>query len=304
MDLQIKQLIKGQKLVTLSPDNTVEEALNLFHQHRITSAPVLQDNKSSKGLIDVLDLLSFLVKTSTKPLTDTFMGESRKLTTDDMTMLRKRAKDFKLAAVGELVDWSERNPFMTLIEDQTVKDALEIFSNGIHRIVVLKREDNDISGILSQTNVVNSLILHGKLSQFKSSVDKVENKTTKLISVPQENLAIDSFLKMDSNNLSSLAVVDAQGKLIGNLSAADLRVAALDFNLLLRSTRDFLAIVRKEENKPVDFIVSCQPKSSLHDAVKKMNEYKCHRIYMVDNDNKPLAVISLTDIIKELYTHA
>jgi len=256
------------------------------------------------GLVSVLDLLAFLVKTSTKILVDDQSGESRSLTTDDMRMLRKRAKDFNLETVKELVDYSKKNPWIVLYDDQTVSDAMVTFSQNIHRVILFKRDSNKMLGILTQTDLVR-FMAEAEKTQFLIPVFHMKNKTEKLVTVSQANLAFDSFLKIFNHGLSSVAVLNHLGQLIGNLSAADLRLAAQDFTLLLRSTKDYLSLVRKVEGKPSGFTVVCSPETSLQKCVESMASQKVHRIYLVDNDQKPLGVISFTDILRELYsTHA
>jgi CBS domain-containing protein len=301
MEQQLKELISGQKLVTLSPDETVESAFYKLSSNGITSAPVLLNNKSIEGLVDMLDLMTFLVKVCTKTLTDTFVGESRKLTTDDMAMIRKRSTDLRLAAVKELVDYSQRNPLIRLYEDQTVREALDLFAmKGIHRVLIVKR-DETIAGILSQVTLLSALMKDSSLSQFKSNVGDLKNKTENLITVPQHELAIDSFMKMHENNLSSLGVVNHLGHLIGNLSAADLNEALDNFTKLLRSTIDYLSPLRKAQGRNVDFVLSVSPNISLFEAFQMMHKERVHRIYLTNEEKKPQVVISFTDILREIY---
>jgi len=292
-------MIAAQKLIPLLPDETVESCLAKLAEFHITAAPVLEN----VGLVGVLDLLAFLVKTSTKILVDDVSGESRNLTTDDMRMLRKRAKDFKLGKVQDLIDYSKKNPWVYLFDDQTVADAMVTFSQGIHRVILFKRDSNKMLGILTQSDVVRFLAEEQK-TQFEIPVSHLKNKTEKLITVSQSTLAFDSFLKIHDNGLSSVGVLNHLGQLIGNLSAADLRLAAKDFTLLLRSTKDYLSLVRKVEGRPSGFTVVCSTDTPLQKCVESMGAQKVHRIYIVDADQKPQAVISFTDILREIYTHA
>jgi predicted transcriptional regulator len=301
MDTALRNLIQNQKLIHLLPDETVESAFEKLYHHRITCAPILENKQSIIGLVDILDLMTYLVKVCTKPLTDTYVGESRKITTDDMSMIRKRSADFRLASVKDVVDYSKRNPILFLFEDQTVRDALDAFaSQGVHRLVLRKKESLEITGILSQTNVVQALANDSSFQKFQSSVGDLKNKTENLVTVGQHELAIDAFIKMHENSLSSVAIIDHLGHLSGNLSAADLNGAMDNFTKLLRSTHDYIGAIRKEQGRQVDFVASIAPKTSLYDAVQMMNKQRIHRVYTVDEQKKPLAVISFTDILKEM----
>jgi predicted transcriptional regulator len=102
MNTKVGDLIRDQKLIVLSPNQTVHEALSIFNQHQIISAPII-DNNNVLGFIDILDILAFLVKVSAKMMHDTEAGDSHSLSTDDMKMLSRRSKEFKLTQVGDLI---------------------------------------------------------------------------------------------------------------------------------------------------------------------------------------------------------
>jgi CBS domain-containing protein len=284
----------------------VESALHKLNSFRITSGPVLENNKNILGLLGVEDLMAFLVKICTKTLIGTKIGESKKLTTDDPDMVIQRTNQFKLSSVKELIDYSQKNPYVTLYEDQTAKEAMEIFgSKGIHRIVLLKKSDDTISGILSQTNLVLALANEPSLKQCQAPVSEMKNKTTGIVTVSENELTINAYIKMDENNVSSLAVVNQYGQLAGNLSGSDLRdhfdlVLGETFAKLLKPVKDWLHPIRKSQGRAGNFVLSCSPETSLQEAVLLMAKERVHRIYTVDRENFPLAVISTTDIVREM----
>jgi len=216
-------------------------------------------------------------------------------------MLRKRSKEYCLTKVQEVIDFSNKNPFVKLFDDQAVKEALEPFSHGIHRILIMKRDSNMIVGVLSQVDVVKFCV-QCERKEFEKPVSQLKHKTENLVTVPQESTSFDSFVTMREKGLSSVGVLNHLGQLIGNLSAADLRMCAKDLSLLLRSTKDYLKMIRKAEGKPDDFIVACSPETTLMKAGEMMAREKVHRIYMIDPNKKPIAVISFTDIVKEIFT--
>jgi CBS domain-containing protein len=303
-DTQLHTFVKDRPVIWISSDETVESALRKLLDHKITGAPVLDGDRKVKGFVDYLDLMAFLVKTCTKPLTDVIQGESRKLTTDDMGMMKLRSKEFRMSKVLDTIlsgDFeSERSSHMIMYEDQDVREAIKAFSSGIHRILLLKRQNNQIAGILSQVDLLSALAQDPKMKQFQRPIGELQNKTTKLLMVPASNTAIDSFIYMYDNRLSSIAMVNEhKDRLLGNLSAADLRGAMDDFNLLLRSTMDYLGYSYKQSGRELG-VVYAPPNTSLHQAIMMMQQYHIHRIYLAEQDMKPQAVISFTDMAKEL----
>jgi len=48
--------------------------------------------------------------------------------------------------------------------------------------------------------------------------------------------------------------------------------------------------------------VVCSPNTNLNEVIDKFNKSGVHRIYVVDSDNKPLNVITLTDVLNVFTT--
>jgi len=218
-----------------------------------------------------------------------------------MKMMMKRQRDFRLKHVGELIDFSKRNPFVTMDKNTTIRDAIETFSKEIHRIAVTSNKE--MIGMLSQSDFItylaNDLM---KFEKFKElTIKDCNNKTTDVLCVPEEMIAIDSFLTMYQKGKSSIAIT-RNGKLCGTLSASDIRVAniAFDISKLLKSTHDFMKEGRQTKGKDAECLVSCTIHATLAEVVHKMNKEMVHRVFIVDQAMKPLGVLSITDLMKEL----
>jgi CBS-domain-containing membrane protein len=123
-DIRLRDIVSPRKVVTVSGNQTAQDVLNLLSMHHISAVPVMNDDhRAVMGFVDVLDILAFLVKTSSKPLSDTGVGESRSLTTDDLLMIHKRTKDFKMAQVTELIGKIESvnfSPIFRPIEKKSI----------------------------------------------------------------------------------------------------------------------------------------------------------------------------------------
>jgi len=309
MEVQIKDLLPTRNLIILSDNDTVADALTKFNQNRISSAPVIGygGKHDILGFVDVLDLLTFLVKVSTKTLTTTSYGESRSLTTDDMRLIMKRNKDFKVSAVRDLIDLSRRNPFHRVRQDTSVRDIIRLFSQGIHRVAVMDVADERLIGVLSQSDVMKFVLSNmDKFSGFKGDreMSKISfmTPTNNMVSVKDNIPAIDAFLKMHENGISAISIVDNNNNLIGTLSASDLKMIDVqnDFNILIRPLREFTSDLRKAQKKSENFMVACPPNSTLRDAMKMMSGEHVHRIFVVDNNKKATGVVSLTDFFKDI----
>jgi len=58
--------IMTSPIITLSPDNTVEQAFNLFYKHKFRHVPVVTSEKRLQGIISDRDILKILGSTSDK----------------------------------------------------------------------------------------------------------------------------------------------------------------------------------------------------------------------------------------------
>jgi len=316
MDSSIRDLLyqRAKPLVTLSSSENVQDALDKLEKNLLTGALVFDDKKNVLGFVDVLDIMAFLVSVCTRTLTHLVAGESRKLNTDDLRMVRRRQKDFKLEQVGDLVDYSKRNPFKTLDEGKTVKDAIELFSQGIHRIAVTSASaESPIIGVLSQSDLI--YFLASNKSELPSKFQSMQIKSMpsimerRLLIVTPETPAVDVFLAMHEKGISSVAITNPDGTLAGTLSASDVRTGKLtsEFPMLLLDVIDFMKECRKEQGKPSNYLVCCTPQWNFMEVIHLLHKENVHRAFVTDETSKKaISVISMTDVMKELQqvTHA
>jgi len=61
---------------------------------------------------------------------------------------------------------------------------------------------------------------------------------------------------------------------------------------------EFLSHLRNDPG-----VVTCCVKDTLHSVLSKMQEYQVHRIFIVNEDNKPIGIITQGDVCRYLNTH-
>jgi len=303
-DIKLRDIVSPRKVVTVSGNQTAQDVLNLLSMHHISAVPVMSDDhRTVMGFVDVLDILAFLVKTSSKPLTDTGVGESRSLTTDDLLMIHKRTKDFKMAQVTELIDLSKRNPFRTFQEDALLSDVTQFFKEGIHRVAITNLV-GQLIGVFSQMDLINWISQNrSKFPNLREDyeISRSTYKTDKIVSVPSTTMAVDAFIFMHRNATSSLAILGPDGRLIGTLSASDIKFdMERDLRLLLRPVQEYINIIHTEAKRQPDFLVCCKPSTKMTEAMATVTKNHVHRIFVCDENEKPMSVVSLTDMIQEV----
>jgi CBS domain-containing protein len=99
MNKTAQELVRGQQVEWVRPDDLVDQALQKMAKHDLTALPVLEPSAGEsaqgtiKGFVDVLDLVAFLATVGTRVMTNPYgAGESRSLATDDIAILHRRSK--------------------------------------------------------------------------------------------------------------------------------------------------------------------------------------------------------------------
>jgi len=97
--------------------------------------------------------------------------------------------------------------------------------------------------------------------------------------------------------ISGIAITNKSGQIITNFSSADiLNLNSDKFHLLTLGVKEFLIQVNGYIKAPV----ICKGSDSIDILMLKMDFFRVHRIYIVDEDMKPVGFVSLTDLMKFL----
>ena len=127
----------------------------------------------------------------------------------------------------------------------------------------------------------------------KLKVKDVMSQT--VITVPPTEDVVFAFEKLMKHKISSLPVVDDEGKLVGIVTATD-----LGHNLIL----DKYELGTIVEEVMVDQVIYISPEDNLATAVRKMHEYGSdegiiNQLVVLDN-HKLVGIISDEDIISSI----
>ncbi|HEX6272607.1 MAG TPA: CBS domain-containing protein [Polyangiaceae bacterium] len=93
--------------------------------------------------------------------------------------------------------------------------------------------------------------------------------------------------RMRADNIGFLPVCDARGRVVGTLTDRDIAIRLVADN---RPTSTPVAEIMTRE------VVACSPSDDVHRAEQLMGKHKKSRIICIDDDGKPVGVISLSDI--------
>eukprot|EP00010_Vexillifera_abyssalis_P005771 CAMPEP_0201552276 /NCGR_PEP_ID=MMETSP0173_2-20130828/14597_1 /ASSEMBLY_ACC=CAM_ASM_000268 /TAXON_ID=218659 /ORGANISM="Vexillifera sp., Strain DIVA3 564/2" /LENGTH=311 /DNA_ID=CAMNT_0047962729 /DNA_START=30 /DNA_END=965 /DNA_ORIENTATION=- len=273
---------------------SVEAATTFLRGSNFLSAPVVDKSTGEYiGFIDVIDLMLYACGIS-----DAFMKCDQ--TVEQMKALESRWAEKKVA---DLIGLNDEDELLWSLSPETkLEKAVEVLHKGIHRLLV-----GDY--VVTQTDLVRYLITahtHNEIqldsAQLSKKLSELETLGSSVKTVNASESALSAFAKMGADHLSALGVVNADGKLVGNLSASDIRGVTPDlYPCLLQDITKFWQTVHTDKwsglSKHQD-LVTVTDDTTLDQLLKEFSATRLHHVYLVDNDGKPKRAISLTDVIQ------
>ncbi|CAO3688777.1 unnamed protein product [Umbelopsis vinacea] len=314
--IQAGSLVYGQKVITIDGSLPLEEACDILIQQNISSAPVYDSTpsatttinhpKSYIGMFDYGDLISYILIVLRKE----FPPEDE--TTLEVKELVKRALDGEQVPVKLASDLSRKNPFCSVLPETTLISVLEEFACGTHRVAVTS-PSGDIMGILSQSRVIEHL--YQNISHFPELL-RILNKSLRqlglgeapVISVEADAIVLDALSLMNKHGVSSLAVIGPTNQLVGNISLTDVKhIIKNQQKLLWSSCFHFISNIRinqgvidGQDRHPV-FDVRLD--TSLLMTMGKLVATKAHRLWVTDETDAVIGLVSLTDLLGSILKH-
>lgn len=290
---------RNGNVISVASTASVVEALQVLSSNNILSAPVFEmETNSFLGFVDMMDLLANVV--SFYKERDSF--DSRK--DEDVPVswcrnietLQQRGEEFAKQPITALIDKSRVDEYCPVSHHGTLFQVMEdVLSQNVHRVPVFDNSDK-VYNILSQSDMIQYLyenIRDVGIARF-DTVEKLNLGTPVVISMSARAKAIHAFFLMLYNRVSAVAIVSGNGELVGNLSASDLR--GLDqnsFSQLLTPVMEFVKSVKRHRG-----LITCKKDSTLESVLSKLANNRVHRLWTVNDQNCPIGVVTLTDIMK------
>jgi CBS domain-containing protein len=247
------------------------------------SGPVLDENRRYVDMIDMLDLVSFAV--------DLFGNLGMEWTDENWEKFMQQERKFVEARTMDVLEYrnNKRPRTFPVYRGASLLQALEVFANtDIHRIPVLNRNQR-VVGMVTQSMVVSLLTqnvnLLGKLKD--APVSQMEPILAKeLLSVREDQKAIDAFRIMSEKNVSGVAVLDDKGLLVDTLSIRDLRGIGTNAS---RWRRLHLTVKEYKAQARIDYptqtpreVLNVTSTDTIHRVIELMDDGNIHRVFLVD----------------------
>jgi len=323
--LSVSAIVSSRKdLISLGEDETVEVALSKLKKHNCLSAPVISADAKRQphpflGIAGVVDILMATALAAFSAAEGPGSFEEKLADVPEEKLLAGAAKSsaavFAKPIKTALGITPEAKAFRLVEDTEKLTSLLTAMSTGVHRVIV--RHQDGAFSYLSQTDIVN--FIHQQLPKeeaglapfFKKTLAelKMAQQDDQLIKVSAKSRAIVGFHKMMmamGTPLSAIPVVDkAEGSdqeiLVDTLSSSDFRGVRHDsLSLLLLPVQEFLKLSRAKPRKPVygQRMITATLDEKLDHILERLLSSKLHRLWVVNEHEAPIGVVTLTDVIR------
>jgi len=246
--------------------------------------PVLTKTGTFWGFVDILDVIKFMVD---------LVGESI-MSKEDFNL--EALDDFKTATVKTIMTHpiSKLNPFHPMMANQSLISVCEILSTGVHRVPVVN-EKHELVNIITQSSFLAFIHQHINAIGEKRHLQlrQLPPSHQYVLSVNQHDKAIDAFKLMKICKVSGLGIVSNTGKLIGSISANDIKRITSTARWVSRLFKESQTFIQHEP-------ISLKSNDTLELLIDTLVKEKVHRVYVVNSKHAPIGVFSITDVLKEI----
>jgi len=283
-----------QKLVVLRSDANLQEAVKTLSDAHILAAPVVSaKTKEVLGMLSMLDIVTYVV-----------LAAPNESELHNVKSLEIAGRAMTLFTVDHIVNKSGRDPLLPLSATVPSTFVVSLFSEGIHRCVLQKSEsETEIVKTISQTDVAKELSAHihmGKLKHIgQKTLQELGLGQVGPITVQQDGSVLDALKLIAGQRILAVAVTDKDGKIVGNFSASDLKGLYLEkLPNFEESVADFLKHFSPKSLTPFKLNIKGLTLSQLVHHLVSGTDHVMHRVWLVDDEDKVVGVVSLTDIMK------
>ncbi|EFA82980.1 hypothetical protein PPL_03758 [Heterostelium album PN500] len=275
------QLASKREIVVTHKDESLHSIFNKLLNNNILSCPVLKQGELFYGMIDLLDILKFIVDEVGKSNVDKLKN--------DQQIINRHLK--KITSLFDLEEFKTTK----LSPGTTMFSAFEVLSKqGINRIAVVDDRD-EIIDIITEFDLIHWVYENcDRLgSRRYRKVGDMSAANQYVMSVLEDEQVIDAFKLIKIMGVGGVAVIKEDGTLVGNLSSRDIKKIGKNGENWKRMFQPVFEFIDREP-------ITCSVESSLEDILEIFVSKSVHRVYIVDNMFKTQGVITLRDLIGEL----
>ncbi|KAI0474234.1 hypothetical protein F4859DRAFT_83266 [Xylaria cf. heliscus] len=288
-DIAIGELVSDDDVRWVDMDTSVEDASMALVKNTTSNVVLIRENATSTKPIstfDYSDLNAYI-------LVVVGLGQPPEDLVALYDDIAKRAQARDSIPLRDIQPLCRKETLVTLLGDEDLARAVEVFGSGIHRILVTNFQA-EVVGILSQIKLMEFFWNEG--INFRV-IDDLYPKLMKdlgvgsqqIIAVNCDSPLADALTLMNQEGLTSVAVVDNGLNVVGNISTADVRllISAASLPLFQNTCLHFVSVILTErgveqgkDSFPVFYV---NPYSTLAHTVAKLVATHSHRMWLVES---------------------
>ncbi|XP_063223688.1 5'-AMP-activated protein kinase subunit gamma-2 isoform X2 [Bacillus rossius redtenbacheri] len=271
------------KLVVFDTQLLVKKAFFALVYNGVRAAPLWDSAQQSfVGMLTITDFIKILQMYYTSPSVKMDELEEHKL--DTWRNVLKQVK-----------------PLVSISPDESLYDAIRtLIHNRIHRLPVIDPETGNVLYILTHKRILRFLFLYindlPKPSYMNKTLRELHIGTYNDIETAFEDTSIILALKkFVERRVSALPIVDNEGRLVDIYAKFDV------INLAAEKTYNNLDVSLKKANEHrnewFEGVQKCKMDETLQAVMDKIVRAEVHRLVVVDEDDKVIGIISLSDLL-------
>ncbi|KAI9140654.1 hypothetical protein BKA69DRAFT_1125562 [Paraphysoderma sedebokerense] len=317
-------------LIDIPVSASIRQLVDTLQRNKILSVPVFgeagrwigaggvnavaDEGKQYIGIVSLLDVVMWLVTVESKEI-------ERNERVSDETIQRYLNETTVRNIIGEsdesLSLWITR-------DDAGLMGVLEPLTKGVHRWLVAAHPNplaptSTVYRLCTQSDVLaylrDNMSLFSHLQPVTSqTIDSLNLVTTThpVLTVTTKSTLLSVLKGLCDHNISSVPVIDpTTKKLMSTFSISDLRNVEFKFPFIeptltvgrfLRLEERMVGEDIKHRERQLELVA--RRENTLWDVIQRMVNKRLHRVWVVDELERPVGVITLTDVLRTLFDFA
>jgi CBS-domain-containing membrane protein len=279
-------------------NTTLDVASRTLAEAGILSAPVLAADRACVGMLDANDICAYVFG---RVPTEQRARESK----FDRLLIREQ---LRAATVLQALDASGKNPLVPIYQHDSAVSVVKLFGAGLERVLVYDAQ-NKVVRCVTQSDIVR--FVHARF--YEPALEEALRERPMLgatplrfhhSSVSTRATVWDCIRRLQSEGGGALPILnDADGKIAGSFSAIDLRGIFEDrFPKFDQTIANFQRTHNPlgRPSRPITLHSSVTWK----DIIDSFVMHRMHQVFVVDARERPMALISMTDLCHFLATQS
>ncbi|XP_067994958.1 5'-AMP-activated protein kinase subunit gamma-3 isoform X2 [Melanerpes formicivorus] len=276
------------KLVIFDISLEIKKAFVALVANGVRAAP-LWDSKTQSfvGMLTITDFINILHRYYRSPLVQIYEVEEHKIETWREVYLQGSFK-----------------PLVYISPSNSLFDAVySLIKHKIHRLPVIEPVSGNVLHILTHKRILKFLHIFDstipKPRFLKKTVQELCVGTFRDVAVVPETAPVYTALEIFvDRRVSALPVINDAGQVVGLYSRFDVihLAAQKTYNNLDISVREAL----RQRTVCLEGVLTCYPHETMEDIIDRIAKAQVHRLVLVDENQYPRGIVSLSDILQAL----